>query len=317
MNIRSIVTAALLLALPLTTALADASEPATGNASQSGSAALAPPPTPDPDAGLLAAAHALKATRPELFGEADGVVVTEVLAGGQGAEAGLQPGDILLGYDATPLDSGKQVIELTRTHPKEAPVRLTYLRHEQVREAQIRGGPIGVRINDVEASPAVRMMSTYDSAARKAVNEGRFQEALEQSQRALAIAQAEQDKVGEAVFLEQIAVASRNLGRYSEALSHLEQSLAIFRELGERDGKGAAQINIAQVYLSLHRYKEALRYSEAALAIFRELKNRDREAACLSTIGDVYKELARYEEALKHHKEALAIARQIGDRAQE
>jgi len=49
----------------------------------------------------FAAATALKLTRPEVFGDAQGVLVTEVLPGSQGDAIGLKPGDILHRFGGT------------------------------------------------------------------------------------------------------------------------------------------------------------------------------------------------------------------------
>jgi len=74
----------------------------TGERPESGAGNRAPEQIGAADAVTpFAAATALKLTRPEVFGDAQGVLVTEVLPSSQGDAIGLKPGDILHRFGGT------------------------------------------------------------------------------------------------------------------------------------------------------------------------------------------------------------------------
>lgn len=98
---------------------------------------------------MLQAARALREKRPELFGEAKGVLVVGWIPAGQATKAKLALGDILIHYGDTPLHSVGQLVELVGRIPGSQDVRLRYLRGTEVREAAIHGGRIGIEIRDV------------------------------------------------------------------------------------------------------------------------------------------------------------------------
>jgi CHAT domain-containing protein/tetratricopeptide (TPR) repeat protein len=147
--------------------------------------------------------------------------------------------------------------------------------------------------------------------------QGRYGEALEHYEQALAILRAVGDRAGEGVTLNNIGLVYDNQGRYGEALEHYDQALAITREVGDRAGEGATLNNIAAVYEAQGRYGEALEHYEQALAIRRAVGDRAGEGQTLNNIGGVYDNQGRYGEALEHYEQALAITREVGDRAGE
>jgi CHAT domain-containing protein/tetratricopeptide (TPR) repeat protein len=99
---------------------------------------------------LLGLALAIKLALPEQFGAAGGVLITEVLPDSQGQSAGLQPGDILIGYDDRPLDSAEQLVELTGASAEHRPVALCLLRLGEPLEVSIHGGRLGTAIRAVD-----------------------------------------------------------------------------------------------------------------------------------------------------------------------
>jgi len=131
-------------------------EPAAAAAAQASPQAPAEPDPAQIDA-WLAAARALKAERPELFGGAEGVLAYLVLPDGQGVAAGIEPGDVLVAYGETPLGTKDQLIDLTGKTPPEQTLALRWLRpgvaDQGARTAQVHGGRIGVAILDLAETP--------------------------------------------------------------------------------------------------------------------------------------------------------------------
>jgi len=269
----------------------------------------------------LAAARALKAERPALFGEAEGVLATEVLADSQGAAAGIEPGDVLLAYGDTTLGSAGQLVELTGATPPEQTLNLRWLRRGPggeagVHRAAIRGGRIGVAVRDLAETPVARM-GALGEAGWAARNRGRYGEAMGLFRQGLALAEGAGDDHLRGQFLRLIGEVFSDTARYPDAIDHHEQALAIARETANRWAEGAAHNSLGIVYQSLGRYPEALEHHIQALTIHREIGDRAGEGKVVGNLGIVYKSLGRYPEALKHHTQALAIHREIGDRAGE
>ncbi len=159
---------AALLWLPLATPAQDADASAEPRAEAAAE---------DPAAVMLGVARALKEQQPALFGDAEGVLVTEVLPDTQGAAAGLVPDDVLIGYDEAPLSSTEQLIELTSKVGEDRSVVLRFLRDGRVREVSIHGGRIGVAIRNVAQTVLDRMIE-LNQAGQQADDQARYAEAL-------------------------------------------------------------------------------------------------------------------------------------------
>ncbi|ASC70031.1 uncharacterized protein XM38_009610 [Halomicronema hongdechloris C2206] len=146
---------------------------------------------------------------------------------------------------------------------------------------------------------------------------GRYPQALDYYEAALAIQQTIQDRWGEGVTLNNIGAVYHNLGQYEQALGYYQDALAIRQEIGDRQGVGQTLNNIGLVYDNLGQYEQALGYYQDALAILQEIGDRKGEGVTLNNIGAVYRNLGQYEQALDYYQEALAIRQEIGDRAGE
>lgn len=212
----------------------------------------------------LTNARALKKAQPELFGGAEGVQVYLVAPDGQAAAAGIAPGDVLIGYRDTPLDSVQQLVALIGATPAEDTLTLRWLRPgagggAEVREAPIGGGRIGVVVWDIAETPAARkgvlgavatwiwnrlpataQMSSLADDGGAAHNRGRYWEAMGQYLQGLALADREGDDRWRGRFLRLIGDALLDLGRYHEVLEHQRQALDIARETDDRFGEGGA-----------------------------------------------------------------------------
>lgn len=283
----------------------------------------APASTQEPSAQQIAAwlavGRGLKAERPDLFGGAAGVLATLVLPDGQGAAAGIKPGDVLVAYGETPLDSRDQLIALTGKTPPKQSLTLRWLRPgaggaAEVLGAAIHGGRMGVGIRTLADTPAARMQALSDEgwAAR---NRGRYGESIGLFHQGLALTEGAGDNYWQGQFLSAIGFVLNDLGRYPEALEHYTQRLAVAREIDDRAGEGAVLGSLGGVFVRLGRYPESLEHFTQALAIAREIGDRANEAGRLNGLGTVFHSLGRYPEALEHHTQALVIAREIGNRS--
>jgi CHAT domain-containing protein/Tfp pilus assembly protein PilF len=121
-----------------------------------------------------------------------------------------------------------------------------------------------------------------------------------------------EDRIRDAVYLNQEGRDDYEKGRPQEALEKFQQALAIFREYKARAGEANSLNNIGEVYYySLGNYDEALKFYQQALAIRREIGDKEGEWASLDYIGELYGDRNQLSQALESYQQALAIIRQL------
>jgi len=125
-----------------------------------------------------------------------------------------------------------------------------------------------------------------------------------------------EERVTEAVYLNQQGYDLYQKGQAEEALKILNRALTIFRELKARGGEGNSLNYIGEVYLTQGKYDKAMEYFQQALVIFTETaKLPDGEPAyegyTIQYIGEVYDKKGQYEQALKTYQQALDIFRKL------
>lgn len=96
-----------------------------------------------------------------------------------------------------------------------------------------------------------------------------------------------------------------------------ERSLALARELGDRAAEGRASLNLG--YLELREGKTASRLElyRRSRELARETGNREGESLAVSNLASVALSLGRHEEARQLLEEGLAMTREIGYRSVE
>ena len=144
--------------------------------------------------------------------------------------------------------------------------------------------------------------------------EGRYQQATDHQQQAIALFREAGDRTGEARALSNLGGVAERMGRYQQAADHLQQALALCRETGDRYGEARALGNLGAVDERLGRYQEAADHLQQALTLCRETGERIGEANALDNLGIVHRRLGRYPQAADHHQQALALCRETGDR---
>jgi tetratricopeptide (TPR) repeat protein len=146
---------------------------------------------------------------------------------------------------------------------------------------------------------------------------GRFQQAADHLQRALALAGEIGDRRGEARALNNLGASYERLGSYQQAADHYQRALPLFRELGDRTGEAHTLGNLGIVYLRWADYDNAAGHLDLALARFREIGDRSGEAGALDHLGVVYLRSDRHELAVDHHRQALVLFHELGNRSGE
>ncbi|NES20091.1 MAG: tetratricopeptide repeat protein [Symploca sp. SIO3E6] len=141
---------------------------------------------------------------------------------------------------------------------------------------------------------------------------GKYQEAWDYFQQALAIYQRVEDQDEQWIILNQMGVVSRHMGEYQQALDYFQQA----QEMGilfVHFGQGGSLNNIGLVYYELEEYPQALLSYEKALASAQEINDRVGEGVTLNNIGGIYEQQGKYHQALDTYQQALAIVQEVGD----
>jgi tetratricopeptide (TPR) repeat protein len=143
---------------------------------------------------------------------------------------------------------------------------------------------------------------------------GRYPNAMQCYEEALALARLREDRQGEAMWLGNLGNCYADLGEVRRAIDHHEQALTIARDLGDRRGEAIALENLGLCYASLGETRRAIDHHEQALTIARDLGNRRREAAALGDLGSCYASLGETRRAINLYEQALTIDRDLGNR---
>lgn len=174
--------------------------------------------------------------------------------------------------------------------------------------------------SDEEAGDLSRVEAAIANAIGAVCKDmGRFEEALEHCQEALAVRREAGDSRGEGISLNDLGVIHLRLGDYEASLRCSEEALALAREIGDLEAEAVVGQNLAWLYAELGRPNEAMALLGRALEIHRSWKNRRHQGWLLLEMGDVMS-AAEPESAdgrLANYLEAQRAFREVGDRTGE
>ena len=128
---------------------------------------------------------------------------------------------------------------------------------------------------------------------------------------ALRIAQGLHEPFGEFVARHNLAVLLSRLGAYEEAERHYEQVLRYRRETGERFGLCMVLLNYGLLFKHLEDYERALALHQEALNLAQDAGFTSQEGLAWARLGQDWEQLCRWEEARAAYRRALAIHRQL------
>ena len=105
----------------------------------------------------------------------------------------------------------------------------------------------------------------------------------------------------------------RELGRFQEAADAQQRALATFQVLGDRHGIARAWNNLGNALEGLGRFQEAADAHRTALAIDQDLSDAHSAAGAWNNLGTTLRRLGRFQEAADAHQSALATFQDLGD----
>lgn len=143
---------------------------------------------------------------------------------------------------------------------------------------------------------------------------GRYGEATPWYKKGRALSEQQGDQAGVAKVLICAGTLANQQGDPDAAVTLYEQSLAIRRRLDDQPNMANALNNLGVVARSRGDYARARGYQEEALAIRRALRDRWAIAFSLNNLGNVALDEGKYSEARAYLQEAVALQREIGDK---
>lgn len=143
--------------------------------------------------------------------------------------------------------------------------------------------------------------------------QGRHDEAIDYYQRSLALPGGDRPGVQTLITTGSLGLVYQTTGRVHEALEAFRASLRSAEELGSDDIAATSLGNIGGCELALGRYPAAEAALTRALDLYRRVSSRNGEANVLVSLSLLESRTGRTEDAAYHSTLALRIARDIGD----
>ncbi len=146
--------------------------------------------------------------------------------------------------------------------------------------------------------------------------EGRGEEALAQTDRALSLCGDDRDALLQRAFiLNSRGTILWNRSRLHDAIEAYAETLVIYRMLELPRREAQALNNMGVVFAQLGEFEEALAHYKSSLKIDQKLGNRFSIALKLGNIGQAYSDLGDLERAERYLRKAYKLADQIDDEA--
>ncbi|MFE2426832.1 ATP-binding protein [Streptomyces sp. NPDC059373] len=141
----------------------------------------------------------------------------------------------------------------------------------------------------------------------------RFDDAIETSQRALAVFRECDDRGGELAALNTYGMACEDLGRHKEAVEASLQVVKLCRELGEQRHLAGALGNLAKAMQSVD-LTLATEIHQQSVGACQESGDHHSEAAMRNLFGTALREGGQFEAAAEEHRRSIALYRETRDR---
>nr|WP_316644160.1 adenylate/guanylate cyclase domain-containing protein [uncultured Roseateles sp.] len=154
----------------------------------------------------------------------------------------------------------------------------------------------------------------FPSLATTLTGRGDYAGAREVSERGLALARQQGDRVGESKLVNALGLIAMEQGDLATAADCFERGLLMVREAKDRGAEGLRLNNLGSVYPRLGDYAKARQHLDQGLRLARALGQRDTEAVVLLNTGSVAHLQGDDTSALAHANAALEAAAASGQR---
>lgn len=142
---------------------------------------------------------------------------------------------------------------------------------------------------------------------------GQISSALEDSEKALAIAQENGYKEVEANALLSIGRIYARQKDYRQALNYYRQNLKIYQNDPYAPERTQALNNIADANMKFGQYQSAIDTLNIAIRINRSAQRKDQLIFNYATLGETYEKMQDYDSAYYYADKALNLSRELGN----
>jgi tetratricopeptide (TPR) repeat protein len=143
---------------------------------------------------------------------------------------------------------------------------------------------------------------------------GSGEEALQFYHRALKGEIGTENRLGQAILYEKLALSHMELDELFEAIECINEALQIRERLDDNLGKARSHSIMGTIQHRLKNYHLAQEHFERARSLEAHLQNRRGLTIALTNLGDVARSTGNTDQARLYYHEALKLTREIGDR---
>lgn len=140
-----------------------------------------------------------------------------------------------------------------------------------------------------------------------------YEKAINLSNQALEIYQAENNKIGESMSLNAIGMTYHYQGDFVKALDYYSRSAVIDETLNNLKDLAVSYNNIGNIYADQGNYEEAILYYSKSLAIRKKMNNYKGMAGSYNNLGSIYAEQSNLPLALEYFNKSLSIYDKLND----
>jgi adenylate cyclase len=162
-----------------------------------------------------------------------------------------------------------------------------------------------------------RRVEVAQRQARYALSTSDYPAAIAAAQEGIRLAQAVQDPTSQAVAHFHWGTAAKNQGGFETARCQLEKAIALSRAAGMRQVEADCLRVLGILSLDQSDYDRAKTYYEESLRIACEEGDRRSESKTLNNLGNLFGYQGDWASARGYHEQALAVFRETGDRRSE
>jgi signal transduction histidine kinase len=147
--------------------------------------------------------------------------------------------------------------------------------------------------------------------------QGKYEQALQQHKKALAVARAARDRFREARSLDDIGEVYGATDNNEKSLANHQVALSIWRALNDKRGIAESYNHIGSLYYRQHNIDSAIANGLVALESGMEAQAQDQIFRSYELLSEAYKDKEDYKSALSYKELSLAIHEFIQNEKQE
>ncbi len=294
----------------------------------------------------------LRKSKPNLFEEAQGVLLLKIEAGSQAEKIGLRRGDIIIAYAGKKINSISQLNNLIHTNADKKRIKLRFIRANAVKTVKLNGGKFGIKLATsigedfslVEWFETEFLMILQQTQNGEKINQlfidnphlvELYQILLTRTVKKGTKEQAEwagnMIKIIENIFknlylpppyltivqLFEEGLKASQSGNNTIALEKFQLGLKKAQKLGHQYYIGLFLEKFGLFYYKLEQYQKSLEYFEQASVVSRNIDDANAFGNALYFIGGIYKNWGQYPKALGYYQRASVIKHHVGDKFME